>query len=240
MFKGANYGLIRHSTAAPYSSTGTNIKPGLGLKFLRDGKDSANLVAMFGVDGQEDWNFFANDWSTHIPAPVSKALIPLGIKFHTETDYIQAVGLSEMAATDEKGRTTTPAFPFSLRFEPSGQFHWPSTYTKDPLEQLMGIPEGSVVWKVYGWDAPKDMGGREHLVGSLVTASETVKSQYSDDMLLFRHQRAEEDIKLRPEWTNSYPKYVGPLGNEMSEGCEYYVSEEHEMKYSCPFAFLLM
>jgi len=37
IFKGATYGLIRHSTAAPYSKTGTNIKPGLGLKFLRDG-----------------------------------------------------------------------------------------------------------------------------------------------------------------------------------------------------------
>ena len=121
IFKGADYGLIRHSTAAPYKSTDTNIKPGLGLKFLRDGVDSANLVSMFSVDGQDSWDFFANNWSNHIPDIVSKALIPLGIKFHTATDYIQAVGLSDMAKYDQTGAVTDPAvFPFKLRFEPSG------------------------------------------------------------------------------------------------------------------------
>ena len=44
-----------------------NTAPGMGLKFLRDGMDSANLVAMYSVDGQESWNFFKNDFSNHIP-----------------------------------------------------------------------------------------------------------------------------------------------------------------------------
>ena len=44
-----------------------NTAPGMGLKFLRDGVDSANLVAMYSVDGQESWNFFKNDFSNHIP-----------------------------------------------------------------------------------------------------------------------------------------------------------------------------
>lgn len=120
IFKGAEHGLIRHSTAAPYSSSDKNIKPGLGLKLLRDGVDSANLVSMFSVDGQDNWDFFANDWSNHIPKPVSKALIPLEMKFHTATEYIQAVGLSDMAKYDQSGAESTPVFPFKLRFEPSG------------------------------------------------------------------------------------------------------------------------
>jgi len=234
IFKGADYGLIRHSTASPYSSSGTNIKPGLGLKFLRDGVDSANLVSMFAVDGQDNWNFFANDWSNHIPAPVSKAFIPLGIKFHTATDFIQAVGLSDMAKYDQTGAEASPAvFPFSLRFEPSGQFDWSETYTKDPLEQLCSIPTGSTLWEVYGWDAPKELGGTEHLIGSLVSTSETVKSFYSDDMLLIRHQRAEDDIALKPEWTDYYPKYTGPLSNGEFSDCE------DGQVSSCPFAFLM-
>ena len=69
VFKGADYGLIRHSTAAPYDKKTKNLKPGLGLKLLRDGVDSANLVSMFSVDGQDSWNFFKNNWSNHIPAP---------------------------------------------------------------------------------------------------------------------------------------------------------------------------
>ena len=75
---------------------------------------------MFGVDGQDTWNFFANDWSNHIPAAKSKALIPLEIKFHTATDFIQAVGLSDMAKYDKSGAETSGVFPFKLRFEPSG------------------------------------------------------------------------------------------------------------------------
>ena len=86
---------------------------------------------------------------------MSKALIPLGIKFHTATDYIQAVGLSDMAKYDQTGATAnTPVFPFSLRFEPLPDFQWSDDYTEDTLEQLCKIPVGSTVWKVYGMDAP--------------------------------------------------------------------------------------
>ena len=241
IFKGADYGLVRHSTAAPYNTKGTNIKPGLGLKLLRDGVDSGNMVSSPGVDGQDDWNFFANDWSNHISQSKSKALIPLEIIFTTATDFVQAVGLSDMATYDKTGAKTDPAiFPFSLRFEPTTQFNWSSTFTEDPLEQLMKMPSGSEIWKIYGLDAPKELGGQEHLVGSLVTTSETVKSFYGDDMLLIRHQRVEDDIKLKPEWTNSYPKYPGVFGNNMGEGCNYFESKEHTMEYSCPFAFLLL
>ena len=51
MFKGSDYGLIRHSTASPYNKDTKHIAPGLGLKLLRDGVDSANLVSMYSVDG---------------------------------------------------------------------------------------------------------------------------------------------------------------------------------------------
>jgi len=50
IFKGANDGIIRLSTAAKPSGS-QPLAPGFGLKFLRDGKESANMVAMFGVAG---------------------------------------------------------------------------------------------------------------------------------------------------------------------------------------------
>ena len=66
IFKGANHGIVRFSSAAkPDANGGQPLAPGMGLKFLRDGKDSANLVAMFSVEGQpNDWNFFSNDFTT--------------------------------------------------------------------------------------------------------------------------------------------------------------------------------
>lgn len=58
----------------------------MGLKFLRDGVDSANLVAMFSVDGQPSWNFFENDWTTIIPTP-SPAFDPINKVFATASQY---------------------------------------------------------------------------------------------------------------------------------------------------------
>lgn len=66
VLKGADYGYIRLSSATKPDSK-TPLTAGFGLKFLRDGVDSANLVAMLGVDGQPgNWNFFANSFTTTI------------------------------------------------------------------------------------------------------------------------------------------------------------------------------
>lgn len=59
--------------------------------------DSASLVAMYSVDGQDSWDFFANDFTNHIGAVKSLTLKPVAAKFSTATDYVQAVGLSDWA-----------------------------------------------------------------------------------------------------------------------------------------------
>ena len=87
-FKRADYGLMRMSTAAPYTSVLPFIVPGMGIKFLRDGVDSANTVAMYSVDGQFNWDYFLHDWSNHIPDIQSTFLNGLANKFHEATEYI--------------------------------------------------------------------------------------------------------------------------------------------------------
>ena len=51
IFKGGDSGYVRMSAAAPVDKKTPNLKPGMGVKFLRDGVDSANFVSMFSVDG---------------------------------------------------------------------------------------------------------------------------------------------------------------------------------------------
>ena len=51
IFEGADYGIVRLSIAKPTTKMTKESAPGMGLKFLRDGRDSANLVAMYSVDG---------------------------------------------------------------------------------------------------------------------------------------------------------------------------------------------
>ena len=58
--------------------------PGFGLKFLRDGMDSANFVAMNDAEGQPgEWNYFAHPFSTVNPLPHSMDLKILAQKFAT-------------------------------------------------------------------------------------------------------------------------------------------------------------
>ena len=144
-----------------------------------------------------------------------------------------------MAKYDKTGAEVDPVFPFSLRFEPSQDLQWSEDWTEDIIKQLTTIPVGQTVWTIYGLDAPTELGGTEHKIGTLVTTSESVTSNYSDDMMLFRHQRAEDDIKVKPEWTDYYPKYV-PLENygEYQEG-DCGISADQPMKPTCPFAFLM-
>ena len=98
VFKGSKNALIRASLAKEPDIEEKKTAPGIGLKFLRDGIDSGNMVAMFSVDGQDSWNFFKNNFTNHIPGLEGfSALSALSVKFATATKNIQQVGLSNMA-----------------------------------------------------------------------------------------------------------------------------------------------
>lgn len=85
IFEGADFGYARLSAAIEPNPSVQALAPGMGLKFLRDGIDSANLVAMYSVDGQDTWNYFANDFSNHIPASTTIATYTLGAHFSSQT-----------------------------------------------------------------------------------------------------------------------------------------------------------
>lgn len=115
---GADFGIIRLSSAAKPSKSGQALAPGFGLKFLRNNMDSANLVAMFGVEGQKgNWDFFANDFTTHIAPATSGILKAVSWKFSAATDFIQVCGLSNWGEYDQNGhKSKKNLFPFMLRF----------------------------------------------------------------------------------------------------------------------------
>ena len=95
------------------------------------------------------------------------------------------------------------------------------------------------VWTIYGLDAPAELGGVEHKIGTLVTASESVSSKFGDESMYFRHQRAEDDIKMKPEWTDYYPKFHPLKEYGVYEEGDCGITKDQPMKPTCPFAFLL-
>ena len=126
----------------------------MGLKFLRDGMDSANLVAMYSVNGQDSWNFFKNDFTTHI-GPGDLDLLALFVKFSEATNYVQQVALSDWGRYGPDGALAeSMSFPFMLRFKPSGEVSFPDEYVNDWLEDLMSIPVGTTLYQIWALDKP--------------------------------------------------------------------------------------
>ena len=64
MFRGSKYGIMRISDTTATSPVVGKTAPGFGVKLLRDGMYSANLITMFSFDGQKSMNFFKNRWVT--------------------------------------------------------------------------------------------------------------------------------------------------------------------------------
>jgi len=223
MFKGANYGFARLSLAQEPDSKVNNIRPGIGVKLLRDAQESANFVAMFGVDGQSSWNFFENDFFNHIPNATAADTKILSNKFSEQTDWITEVGLSEMATYDQSGRKVTPTFPFALRLHPTGSLKYPSSYHGNFTDDLKTIPSGSTLYQVWAWNKPCALGGKEAHIADIVTTSKTTTSYWGDHHFFIRHQDYAEDLARHSDWAAYSNKY----GN----------SKEHG--WGCPFAFLL-
>jgi len=116
---GASRGWIRLSLAQEPNQAELKTLPGMGLKFLRDGRDSANLVAMYSLSGQQSWNFFKNNFTTRIGSGPPE-LVPLKLKFQEATNYVTQVGLSDWGLAGEDGLVVAqPRTPFMLTFQPA-------------------------------------------------------------------------------------------------------------------------
>ena len=49
------------------TNASTSANPSIALKFLRDEQPSANLFGMVSFEGTDSWDFFKNDFMTHLP-----------------------------------------------------------------------------------------------------------------------------------------------------------------------------
>ena len=204
IFEGADYGLCRLSSAAQPSAS-QPLAPGLSVKFLKDGIESADTVALWSVNGTPgDWNFFLKDVFNHIVAPTGLALEALADKFATYTDQSQEVGSSVFSRSGQDGKTVSPnggVFPWKLRFHPhvSVQNLIPNelqgTDYMAYVHQLeTSVPADATIYDVYAYDKPPPLGGVETMIGSLKLNGSLTTSKWGDQNLFFKHQNIAEDL----------------------------------------------
>lgn len=228
IFKGSEYGIGRFSSANRIAHSRS--RPSIGLKFLRDGQHSADLLIQKKRSPVTDsHNPFLECMSNAIPNPygplekknyASRAVIK-HFEMHTNrTDYI---GLSDLAMYGQDGlsiKTDDIKFPFVLHFQPNEDItsfcekkslDINSDFTHFPcLEEL---PVGSLLYRVYSVHNPKthDELTQNDVVhiGDIINTSEFVKSKFGDNKLHFTHMTFEKnmenmsDSQRKQLWTDS-------------------------------------
>eukprot|EP00591_Stephanopyxis_turris_P008837 CAMPEP_0195527036 /NCGR_PEP_ID=MMETSP0794_2-20130614/28451_1 /TAXON_ID=515487 /ORGANISM="Stephanopyxis turris, Strain CCMP 815" /LENGTH=339 /DNA_ID=CAMNT_0040657859 /DNA_START=323 /DNA_END=1342 /DNA_ORIENTATION=+ len=200
MFQGNPFGLVRLSLTGLRNDN--KFTPSLAMKFFRNGLPSANLLTMLWFGEQKSTNFFAHEHSNHgevsngIPLnEVHEAFIPVD-------EWWRMTGLSDIASTDWRGNRKSTVFPYEVRLVANGDLTMEFQNMQEDAEEqariLETIEEGTILYWVFGRESPNEC--RWHTLGSIVTTSEMISSEYGDFQLFFRHQRMKEDIALNPQW----------------------------------------
>ena len=167
----------------------------MALKFLRDGMDSANIVANQNFQGgQMSYNFFAGSLSTVLEAPADFDTATLhdnvfSAELKEASNFIGSVGVSELSEYNQDGeKEKEPVFPYSLRFEPNEHLSYEDDeYAMTVFDRLSMIEKGTVLYYVYAMDKPRSLEGEEALIGAIITTSELTTSLWGDKHLFFRH-----------------------------------------------------
>ena len=80
------------------------------------------------------------------------------------------------------------------------------------LDDLKSVPADSALYDVIALTAPVDQGGKEVTIGQLVLDGQFTTTKWGDEHLFFRHQKQDDDNKLKPEWATGLPTWKCPLG----------------------------
>jgi len=180
--------------------------PGFGLKFLRDGVPSANLVAMYTLFGSASYNPFAHDFTNHVPdlgPNAATALKLLAKKFMTASAWPTMVGLKHFAEYDQNGNSVdTPSFPYRLVFHPSTDLHnmFDDNDNSTLISKLAKIDANILLYEVYAVAAPPF--GTPFKIGELHTTDKFSTSAFGDRGLFFEHQRIDDDLQYVPDWVD--------------------------------------
>jgi hypothetical protein len=177
--------------------------PGLALKFLRDGKPSANISALYKLEGQShNYNILANPLSNIVPMGSGLGMKLVHKVFSKVTDYPEELLLNHFADRTESGEDVENSkAPRQVFFVPNNSFNF-SSGKHDFRNDLKTIPEGTALYKVYAVTSDKanfdyteytnaDIGKflkSSTLIGEIITDSEFVASEFGDQGIFFRHE----------------------------------------------------
>jgi hypothetical protein len=172
---------------------GSNLIPGASVKFLIDGKESRNFVAIHDFAGvpDNDWNYFQQDIGHIYPD------VPWLLKkyFQTQTkdpSHLPITHLGEISPDGQEVPAAAQRTPYEivLRANPAVANAFPNTDQHDFRFDLTRIAPGTPVYDVMArateWDRTFEK------LGTIRTKTELVASEGGDKQLYFKHAGAKD------------------------------------------------
>jgi hypothetical protein len=230
LFTGADHGMVRFSSAKAPDSDG--VTPGMGLKFFRDGRRSANFVSMYSLDGQpcSDGDFFQHDWSNHIPMTDNFGLKIIAAKFWQASYCPLMVGLSDVASEADGVAPAPGTFPFQLIFKAAVSSQCDCHDYDGCLSNLVSLGSGT---KLFDVEARASPGASTQHIGTISLTSQLKQSQWGDEQFFIQHQNMEDDFAIHPEWISALD-----LKNECGMDCASDTRPGIEVGCTSPFGML--
>lgn len=155
-----------------------NLAPGLSLKFLRDGVESANMFALVSLTGISSSEFFDQPFTNNLPMPdMGLAEKLLFKKFKQASNCPLMLGSSELALYQFNGtKESSPKFPFQMIFTPKIKLG-DSQYNADTLKNLFVNYQftNAQVFDVYAYATPADRrADNKELIATITMTSQVV------------------------------------------------------------------
>lgn len=202
VFEGADCALVRLSIT--YRPKGKrDFAPGLALKIFRDQAPSANVSALYKLDGQGDnFNYFEHPLSNIVPIGTGVGLKLVHSIFRKVSDYPEEILVDHLAERTQDGKKVKGVnSPRQIFFVPTGELSFSSS-EHDVREDFHSIPAGTTLYKVYA--APEKYDSFDYYdyepedikkfvsesipVANIVTTSPFISSEFGDTGIFFRHE----------------------------------------------------
>ncbi len=186
LFRSGAPGIVRLSLGTPFATTGSFV-PGMAIKLFVDGQASKNMHVMEKLEGQGDnRDFFQATFTNSLPEPTSFST-KVGKKYFGR--FVESpifLTVDHVAAVDRSGVVANPMVaPAQIYFVPADGLHQDANGADFRVE-LAKIPAGTKLYDVYAKVSKFSKGLTS--IGSIVTKSNFVASEYSDKSLFFQHE----------------------------------------------------
>jgi len=203
VFQGAQCALLRLSLTFDPKRRG--VAPGLALKILRDGMHSANISALYALNGQgQNYNFFFNPLSNIVPIGSgfgAKLVRKIFERVTSKAEQVRAYDMSEFNMYGVKANKVNT--PVQLFFNPIYKMKSQvSSQAHDVRRDFLKIAQGSTLYEVraLGQEFSKIDYSKYKVpmianylqvskkIGEIVTTSDFLASSFGDEGIFFRHE----------------------------------------------------